>query len=363
MKQATQDNGKRTERRGEDGDNIVCCSSKLDRETKIFRYLPVDRYLELIEEGFNALTHLTLWEDPYEAFILRAGITYLNGDKREDIYNVFKNVYGQSWTLREEESDVIWRAMVKRGDGVRIQTTVGKLANSLRLSKGNNTRIEPVTYVDKARFDALLICDELNQAVNGDVDDKLSFFFMKRNEFSLEDEVRVIAIPDESELDKENCKKGHLLKFHIETADFIEDVLADPMMDRRKYEQMVCRTRHVSQQINIRMSELFSWPTMHDDAIVFSPDSYAHDIPDGVRFHQYLVDEGKSEGNVRSIMSRVRRVFRHSQHGATHVTFEELLAMLNDMDNIVPNQGSADNCRVAIRHYMKAMFGHDDREV
>ena len=127
MKQAAQDNGKLTERRGEEGDSIVC---RVDRETKFFRYLPVDRYLELIEEGFNTLTHLTLWEDPYEAFILRAGITYHNGNKSEDIYNVFKNVYGQSWTLRKEESDVIWRAMVKRGDGVRIQAVLQNRARA-----------------------------------------------------------------------------------------------------------------------------------------------------------------------------------------------------------------------------------------
>jgi len=362
MKEAKQEDVKRPEL-CDVKSKFFCGGRELSRETKIFRYLPVDRYLELIEEGFNALTHLTLWEDPYEAFILRAGITYQNGDKREDIYNVFKNVYGQSWTLREEESDVIWRAMVKRGDGVRIQTTVGKLADSLCSFKGNNIRIAPVAYVDRARFNALLICDELNQAVNGDVDDKLSFFFMKRNEFSLEDEVRVIAIPDENDLDKDKCKKGHLLKFRIESADFIENVLADPMMDRRKYEQMVCRTRHVSQQIKIRMSDLFTWPTMHDGAFVFTNDSQVCDIPNGEQFYQYLVGVGKSEGNIRSILSRVRRVFRYTQHGATHVTFEELLAMLNDMDNIVPNPGSADNCRVAIRFYMKAMFGHDDRGV
>ena len=71
------------------------------------------RYWELLEGHTLTLTHLTYWEDPYEAFILRGGLTFSDGDGMEekDLYEKFKNVYGQSWTRCDCDSDILWRAM------------------------------------------------------------------------------------------------------------------------------------------------------------------------------------------------------------------------------------------------------------
>lgn len=122
-------------------DGALIAGVGLNRETKIYRYLALERYYELIEDGVNALSHLSLWEDPYEAFILRAGNTYLDGAGRKDVYDKFKGVYGQSRTVQEGESDVLWRAMGKRGNTVRIQTRCGKREDNIISSLNRVKRV------------------------------------------------------------------------------------------------------------------------------------------------------------------------------------------------------------------------------
>ena len=85
-------------------------------------------------------------------------------------------------------------------------------------------------------------------------------------------------------------------------------------------------------------------------------------LPCGDVFKTYLLNKyGCITGNVRAIWSRVHRVLRVAQHTHGHPTFAELSAMVTNIGQYVGNPDSAMNCRVAIRHYMRALYGHDDR--
>ena len=239
----------------------------------IFRYMSADRYYELIEDRYIALTHISHWEDPYEGFIYRGGIGANNG-LADGIYDLFKSVYGQSWTLEGKESDVLWRAMANgtRGGLVRIQTTVRKLAECLLqqvkssaiLGKGL-IRIAGIEYKDEVEFK-----DELNQAnlarlLNGDEECKLGFLFFKREEFKQEREVRVAVLADEACINRTECKRGDLLKFKVDPGKLIEEVLVDPCMGRREYERLVCRTKFAVPELSldkIKQSKLFDWPVI-----------------------------------------------------------------------------------------------------
>lgn len=246
----------------------------LDLETKIYRYMPTERYYDLIENRRNALTHISHWEDPYEGFIYRGGLNVCaDGGVQDRIYDLYKYVYGQSWTLQHGESDVLWRAMAngKRGDLVRVKTNVRKLAQSLLQNVNSPSvfagqfRIAPIEYKPEAKFNMELNGDNLARLLNGDVECKLGFLFFKREEFSLEQEVRVVILADSCCIDFSKCKRGDLLKFEVDPNDLIEEVLVDPCMKRRDYEQLVCRTKFAVPELHfekIRRSSLFDWPVI-----------------------------------------------------------------------------------------------------
>lgn len=242
-------------------------------DAPIFRYMSVDRYYELIENRYVTLTHISHWEDPYEGFIYRGGLGQ-NNDRADSIYDLFKSVYGQSWTLQKEESDVLWRAMAsgKRGGLVRIQTTVRKLAEGLlrnvdllgKAGKGL-MRIARIEYNENEKFNAELNEENLARLLDGDEERKIGFLFFKRREFEQEQEVRVAFFADENCINRSKCNRGDLLKFEIDPGKMIEEVLADPCMERREYEQLVCRTKFAVPELHaerIKRSTLFDWPVI-----------------------------------------------------------------------------------------------------
>ena len=334
------------------------------RETTIYRYLPLERYYEMIEDHVNVLSHITLWEDPYEAFVFRAGLT-LPGAENLDVYDKFKGVYGQSWTMHETESDVIWRAMGKRGSTVRIRTTVEKLIASLRLKRETEDRVRVgrVVYKDEDEFSSRLIEADLRAVLEGDLVEAMNFFFVKRSEFALEKEVRVIAIPNENDIDRTKCKKGHLLKFGITPADMIDEVMADPAMDRRVYEQLVCRTLYAGiVRSKIKQSKLFTWPKVSPSNLVGNGAQDESGLPNEAAFCGYLDGKGVAPGNRKSIVSRVKRIFRMKPEIKDHLTREELEGVIAEMPSIISNPGSARDCKTALRHYIGMLFPGSEQQ-
>lgn len=249
-----------------------------DLDTKIFRYMPLERYYNLIEDGYNTLTHISHWEDPYEGFIYRGGLDGADVSTQDRIYNIYKSVYGQSWTIMKGESDVLWRAMAngERGDLVRVQTTVRKLAKSILNAVGDKSskwspagtmKIGRIEYKGETEFCEMLSAENLETLIdNAAVDRQLDFLFFKRLEFEAEKEVRLAVFADRSCIDRSKCKRGDLLKFDVDPSELVESVLADPCMDRRKYEQLICRTKFaLSDEVGIdliRKSQLFNWPVV-----------------------------------------------------------------------------------------------------
>lgn len=264
----------------EEVNSIVHCDGEYikDLDTPIFRYMPVERYYNLIEEGYVSLTHVSHWEDPYEGFIYRGGMDGANIENRQDrIYNLYKTAYGQSWMIEHDESDVLWRAMAngKRGGLVRVQTTVRNLAESLLqnvkpLVSGSKRpivmRIARIEYKDETQFEEMLTAENLDGLLNNnDVDSQLRFLFFKRNEFRDEKEVRIAVLADRDQIDRSKCNRGDLLKFEVSPSTLLENVLVDPCMPRKDYEQLVCRTKFAMPELcvnHVKKSKLFDWPAI-----------------------------------------------------------------------------------------------------
>ena len=351
---------------------IVETDKDLKLNTSIYHYMSVEHFLDMIENKRNVLMHVSYWEDPFEAFLFRGGITAANedGDDAGELYDAFKFLYGQSWTLTENESDIVWRAMGKRGTVVRIKTTIRKLAASILsqpgLSSGGWSRIKKIKYLKPKEFNRFLTRDMVNSIMKGDNDAREKCLFQKREAFSLENEVRVVVIPNENALDRERCVHGGMLKFNIKPKLFIDSVLADPCMGRREFEQLVCRVRHVSREIEVEPSGLFEWPRIVETGQVANHKLDIDEMPEGQCFYDYLIGRYQIiTDNAYCVWRRVLRVFREAKSNgwplSNHPTMGELTALVIDMDKLIQNKGSADDCKTAIRHYMRALYGHDDR--
>ena len=97
------------------------------------------------------------------------------------------------------------------------------------------------------------------------------------------------------------------------------------------------------------------------DVYLNGSDLVAATLPCGAMFKAYLLNKyGRVTKNVRSIWSRVQRVLRAAPHTHGHPTFDELTAMIVNMRDYIDNAGSARDCVVAIRHYMRALYGRTE---
>ena len=353
-------------------ESIVGRDDRLQLDTPIYRYLSMEHFLDMIENKRNVLMHVSYWDDPFEAFLFRGGIASAleEGENAGNLYDAFKFLYGQSWTFSDKESDVVWRAMGERGTVVRIQSTVRKLAASV-LSQGGKSaggwrKIARIRYLPDEEFNRLLTHDMVERILHGDDDAREICLFRKREAFGLENEVRLVIIPQAESLDRDRCVHGGMLKLDIEPGSFIESVLADPAMSRRIFEQLVCRVRHVSPEIDVEQSGLFAWPCIPEHAHTGRHDLNVAGIHEGHRFYDYLIARYHAiTDNAYNIWCRVQSVFRAAVGNGMALsqtpTFGELVNIVTRINQLIPNPDTAANCKTAIRHYMHALYGRDDR--
>ena len=214
-------------------------------------------------------------------------------------------------------------------------------------------------------FNRLLTHDMVRRILREDDDAREICLFRKRKAFGLEDEVRVAIIPQAESLDRTRCVHGGMLKLNIEPCNFVESVFADPAMSRRTFEQLVCRVRHVSTEIDVEQSGLFVWPYIPEDTHTRRHDLNVTGLPEGHRFYDYLIARYHAiTDNAYNIWSRVQSVLhaaRENGMALSQPTFAELTNIVMRINQLIPNSDTAANCKTAIRHYMRALYGHDDR--
>ena len=252
-----------------------------NKSTKIVRYISCQRYLDMIEDerGYNALSLVTMWDDPFEAFLLRGSSDY--EETKNVLYSALQEYYGQSWMLKDRscesdgdndelESDVLWRAYCTNRDGVRIETTMEKLIKHIRnvtssFTNGKMIKIGRIKYYEKS---------ELKHFIDMEVEDNLmESLFVKRREFKDENEIRLVVKAKPEFVKECNGRKDDSIRFvhgtcQLKGCGFIEKVLLDPRMTRQKAEEIICRTfvaadsEVLEREIKgcVKRSDLYEWP-------------------------------------------------------------------------------------------------------
>lgn len=224
-------------------------------DTTIYRVFPRNRFFELFDEKKNALVRPTMWEDPFENFILRSPVRTAAGETGE--FGFHNDVYGQCWTL-QKRSDAMWRIYSPRTDAVRVRTSVGRLVDSLcAANKGASNDSCFIGKVDYPpdfklkKFARTMFKDGLTaEAVARSL-------LKKRNAFKHEAEVRLIY------LEGQNKKHdGGVYKYALDPHATFDQFMIDPRMSYQKFctfkDEIVARTNiHES---SIKRSLLYKPP-------------------------------------------------------------------------------------------------------
>ena len=256
-------------------DNII---GGLNKDRKIYRIFPRDRFFELFAKRKNALVRPEKWADPYENIILRSKVRNSRGEEGE--LSFLDDLYCQCWTL-QYSSDAMWRIYSPERetvcttatantlvhpntsshfhDAVRVRTTVGRLLASLRDQNKeygtHNCFIGKIEYVKVSDLKVFA-----REAFKNSIDNARTIarsVLYKRIAFEYEREVRLIYI----ECSREKRTNG-VYKYRLDPYEVFDQVMIDPRMSEKDYRQyrdeIVTKTKF--DKARIRHSTLYTPP-------------------------------------------------------------------------------------------------------
>lgn len=197
-----------------------------ERDKALFRILPFDALLQMLNEKENTLVRTSMWEDVYENFIFKEEIIFKG--KAHSVESLASRCYGQCWTTKMS-SDALWRIYSPDKKSVRIKTTIGRLWDSILPEKGGGQfSLGKVQYFSQTQIRNDLIdsspfkLEDIGNLV-------VSSFFAKRSSFSHESEYRLIFFSNEGNDDKGKMVKTIKLD---DPLSFIINIYFDPRAEK-----------------------------------------------------------------------------------------------------------------------------------
>ncbi|SNY98246.1 DUF2971 domain-containing protein [Halomonas sp. hl-4] len=202
------------------------------KDQYIYRIISIERLIELFSNKKNVLVSPRKWEDPFENFILKSKARLSDGEIAD--FGFRDDFYGQCWT-RHKASDAMWRIYSPESSGVRIRTTIPKLANSLAvgLQPWQNVQcfIGKVKYLNNKRM-----MDFANTVFKGKINPEAyelaKTLLIKRPAFKHENEVRLLYF------EKENGKSGSIYEYDIDPHSLIDQIMIDPRLDCSEFRKV-----------------------------------------------------------------------------------------------------------------------------
>lgn len=174
--------------------------SNIEEDAKLWRYMDFAKLVSLLSNQSLYLCKSEEFRDVFEGrlfglekvkkFLERQQIIIGEGERMEISYDDYskvrhdsadfarENVFINCWHLNEEESAAMWDLYVKSGEGIAVQTTFGRIKQSLSCCE-KDIYIGKVEYIDHKN-------DENH------IGDYIHPFFTKRLSFKHEEEVRVV---------------------------------------------------------------------------------------------------------------------------------------------------------------------------
>lgn len=233
--------------------------------TPIYRVFSRQRLFETFTNRRLTLVAPELWDDPFENFLSKCKAT-VDGTPNVDISGLFKNFYGQCWTLNPE-SDAMWRIYSHTKDGARVSTTAGRLLSSIY--KPNDPFAGMSYFIGSVGYETE---DDLRRvfehpanasgaALDGTGKNQAKTLFLKRKEFEHEAEVRLLY-----QFNQDGCadqRPETIWQFPIDPNALFDDLLFDPRMDDADFRAESQRLQSLGFAKLVKQSTLYKLPNLN----------------------------------------------------------------------------------------------------
>ena len=239
-----------------------------DKNTKIWRYLDFTEFVSLIDKRALFFTRVDKLGDPFEGSYSKANVGSLPehlrliGKKMPTILRIIKANLERArkwyrrcgvvncWHMNEFESAAMWKLHLKSEEGVAVQSTFKRLADSFAQYKKDDVYVGKVKYIDYEK----------------DTIPKSNVFYPfvhKRKSFEHEQELRALimrfpASNEEFDLDSGTFDKGIYVPIDLNV--LIERIFISPTTEEWFGELVESIMRRYGLEKKITRSDLLSDP-------------------------------------------------------------------------------------------------------
>lgn len=218
----------------------------VNRDTVVWKYLDLSKFLDLLMSQKLFMSRSDKFEDQYEGTFSEPTFEEIkkiseNNPEFLDIYkSQRKNVVISSWHINEYESFAMWQIFTQNSEGLAIQSTIGRIQDSLHLENQFEQHVGEVNYIDYKKeyipFD----------------DDFFPFLF-KRKSFQYEREVRII-----SNLSQHNLNINEGVKIDVDINKLIEKIYIHPKSENWYKNLVIQLVKQLGFNFTIEKSDLES---------------------------------------------------------------------------------------------------------
>jgi hypothetical protein len=217
-----------------------------DPNTIVWKYLDLSKFLDLLMSEKLFMSRSDKFEDQYEGTFSEPTfeeIKKLSIDN-PDFLNYYKThrekVAISSWHINEYESFAMWQIFTQNSEGLAIQSTIGRLQESLIPETNFKQYIGEVNYIDYKKEHIPF-------------DDMFFPFLFKRKSFQYEGEVRIITDIGESDI-----KINEGLKINVNINQLIEKIYIHPKSENWYKNLVIQLVKQLGFDFNIEKSDLES---------------------------------------------------------------------------------------------------------
>ena len=217
-----------------------------DPNTVVWKYLDLSKFLDLLLSQKLFMSRSDKFEDQYEGTFSEPTfeeIKKLSIDN-PDFLNYYKThrekVAISSWHINEYESFAMWQIFTQNSEGLAIQSTIGRLQQSLTTETNFEQYIGEVNYIDYKKEHIPF-------------DDLFFPFLFKRKSFQYEREVRIITDIGASE-----NKINEGLKINVAINTLIEKIYIHPKSENWYKNLVIQLVKQLGFDFTIEKSDLES---------------------------------------------------------------------------------------------------------
>jgi hypothetical protein len=217
-----------------------------DPNTVVWKYLDLSKFLDLLLSQKLFMSRSDKFEDQYEGTFSEPTfeeIKKLSIDN-PDFLNFYKThrekVAISSWHINEYESFAMWQIFTQNSEGLAIQSTIGRLQESLGPETNFNQYIGEVNYIDYKKEHIPF-------------DDMFFPFLFKRKSFQYEREVRII-----SDIGESTIKINEGLKINVDINQLIEKIYIHPKSENWYKNLVIQLVKQLGFDFTIEKSDLES---------------------------------------------------------------------------------------------------------